>query len=166
MNKLGLILLLFLISCKTDKKPTTTATSFPQAKYDWLIGFWEQEEGENFESWKKISASGYQGISYSNKNGDLKVTEYMRLYFLNNQWIFTAKVIGRNDGKEIEFDQYKKDERTKLAVQNMNHDFPRRIQYHLENDSLIRITLNENLKGEVKFRLKKATESKYEALIE
>lgn len=121
---LGFCCSLFLFSCTNESE-----------NFDWLVGNWERvngEEGfETFETWKKKDRY-YSGLGYTLLKEDTIFKEELQLFEDNGQWIL--KVKGQNEAPtpfiltelNPEF----------FVAENDTNEFPKKIIYKIENDSL------------------------------
>ncbi|MDR2272278.1 MAG: DUF6265 family protein [Sphingobacterium sp.] len=103
---------------------------FAQAPFpSFLQGTWKVVGKENYEHWDSINDSELKGVSYGIKNGQKIVSEYLRIKKRVDKVIYSALVIGQNNGKEIDFELTYKD--STYSFTNDNHDFPNQIHYTL-----------------------------------
>jgi len=101
---------------------------FAQAPFPaFLQGTWKVADKERYEHWDRMSDSELKGVSYSIKNDQKIVSEYLKIKKLGDKVIYTALVIGQNNGKEIDFELTFKD--STYSFINERHDFPNRIRY-------------------------------------
>ncbi|QIH33759.1 DUF6265 family protein [Sphingobacterium sp. DR205] len=100
-----------------------------------LQGTWKVVNKDSYEHWNQVSDSELKGISYAIKNGQKIISEYLKIRKLGNKVIYSALVIGQNNGKEIDFELSYKD--STYSFSNVAHDFPKHIRYtRLEGDRL------------------------------
>ncbi len=113
---------------------------------DFLIGTWKMEGKENYESWKKLD-NKFEGESYKIENGLKKVTETIEIKLEKLRIIYTPTVFDQNEGKGIPF-QLKVLEDNLYSFENLEHDFPKKIQYKiLDNKKLFVSVLGKNEEG-------------------
>lgn len=114
---------------------------------DVLLGTWKVENKSTHESWTKVSDSEFEGISYKLIGVDKKVSENLSIQIIDNQVMYHATVKNQNQGKTISFELNSK-EKELLSFENLNHDFPKKIQYKvITNDKLLVNVLGENNQG-------------------
>ena len=152
------IAVFFILACANEKKVSD--------HYGWIEGKWQSEDGTSSENWNRISEQSYNGIGYSHKADTTSISEYLRLYVSDNQWNLEAKVIGRNKGKIITFLESNKSSKKSLILENVNHDFPKRIMYTYLDDDSIRVDLNKDLPNALTYMLFKVAQIKNLNLIE
>jgi hypothetical protein len=80
----------------------------------------------------------YLGHGYTLKARDTILKEYMRLY---KGSLWTLEVTGVND-TAVHFKSSRMDS-TSFTVENPEHDFPTKIQYRIQNDTL-KATVSNN----------------------
>jgi len=117
-------------------------SSFP----DFLQGTWKVEAEELYEHWDKPNTQHLKGFSYSIKDGQLAVSEYLDITQKGKDIIYMATVLNQNQGKGIEFLLTSSD--SVFIFENLNHDFPQKISYRKLADSAIFVQVSgENRKG-------------------
>ena len=146
--KKGIVLAIMAVvfaSCKDGKEhpqqepvASQAQTEVTQtANLDWLLGNWKRTNDEagrsTFETWKKTSATQYDGIGYTLAQGDTLSKEYMKVEQVNGQWSLFVRTSDEADTVEFKVAELK--ENTLLCV-NEAHDFPTHIAYHLDGDKL------------------------------
>ncbi len=104
-----------------------------------LEGIWKVDGKEQFESWK-LTNDTLKGEGYKIKNGEKVIFEYLTIYQSSDQWIYTATVPDQNEGQSILFILNPKIT-GKLSFENLNHDFPKKIQYQFvqENQLFVQV---------------------------
>lgn len=122
-----------------------------------LSGTWHQDDPMNVEHWDLLHATSLKGTSYQMVEGKIRVTEYLNLSIINQNLIYTATVIGQNEGKDIVFKAVPAKDK-QLIFENLKHDFPKRIIYHFLNDSIISVTLSDNKNKIIHYKLFKQME--------
>jgi hypothetical protein len=128
---------------------TFTQSVFP----DFLQGTWKMENQETFEHWDRLNDNLLKGFSYSLKNGQMKVSEYLDISRTENEIIYTATVLNQNQGKGINYWLSKSD--TTFIFENLNHDFPKKIVYKKITETEIFVqVLGEKQKG-FSYKMKK-----------
>jgi len=138
MKILSAIYLLFLFSSCTENKTS---------QLDFLVGTWKMDGKEQYEFWEKNQKGGLVGNSYKLVNNEKSISETLRIKSVGNQVIFGATVFNQNDGETIEF-ILNPDHNEYLSFENLNHDFPKKIQYkRISADSIKVSVLGENDEG-------------------
>ncbi|BAO54828.1 DUF6265 family protein [Nonlabens marinus] len=136
-------LLLLLVSCK----PTS---SIDEGSLDWILGDWKRVDDkvgqQTFENWQKSTDDSYQGFGYTLKAGDTVFKEYMRLY-KDSTWIL--EVSGVNDSS-VSF-QMTDITPNSFTVENSQHDFPTKIKYWINDDSLKAYVSNVEMRLDFSF---------------
>lgn len=126
-------------------------TAFVQTKLpDFLQGRWKMENKEVYEHWDRLNDQAMKGFSYSIKNGQVKVSEYLNIARDSKSIIYTATVLNQNQGKEIEFKMTKADDI--WVFENPLHDFPQKIVYQKISGNEIIVELSGS--GQKKFSYK------------
>lgn len=102
-----------------------------------LVGTWKVEGMERFEVWDMQDDKVFAGSAYTVQNGQKYFSERIEIKELDNQWVFGATVSDQNNGNTILFTHNKTVE-NKLSFENLNHDYPQKIQYQfIDNNTLI-----------------------------
>ncbi|MDG5493101.1 DUF6265 family protein [Psychroserpens sp. SPM9] len=112
-----------------------------------IEGKWKIENKDSYEVWEKKSENSYTGYGYKLKDGKEIISEHLSITINSDSILYTATVLNQNDQKPIEFtlnpainDAY--------SFENLNHDFPKKIIYKIENKNTISIrVLGDNGKG-------------------
>ena len=130
---------------------STTAKTQTKNNFDWLLGNWKVSSGKGFiiEKWAKQNDSLYIGVSGFVNNKDTIIEETVALKKINNEWFYIPTVAKQNGNKPVSF---------KLILinvgeficENIQHDFPQRINYRLFNNNLL-----ASIEGRVKGTFKK-----------
>ncbi|KFC33507.1 hypothetical protein FF18_08900 [Elizabethkingia anophelis] len=161
MKKIYLLsIIIFTVSCNQKSKIDQNETPVVESKtkieenLDWLNGDWkrlnDKDGKETFESWKKINSSEYSGIGFTMKKKDTVSQEQMSLIKSNGEWSLFVKT--PNEKKPIKFKMTELNE-DKFVCINDSIDFPKRIQYWIENGKLKAKISNEKM--EIPFEFKK-----------
>lgn len=101
---------------------------------NWLTGSWESREGKtaSTELWLSPSANIMLGINRTNSNGETKFFEYLRIEKRKGDVYYIASPLGRSS---TEF-ELKNITENSVLFENPEHDFPQRIYYERNGDSL------------------------------
>ena len=110
---------------------------------NFLIGTWQIENKSTFEQWNLGSNYELIGKSYKMKDGVQIITETLFIKELNGSIIYEATVPNQNEGQSIPF-TLNRTITDKASFENIEHDFPKKIQYKLIDKS----TLFVNVEGE------------------
>lgn len=114
---------------------------------DILIGTWQVEGKQNFESWEKVNDTEFTGKGYKIRDGVTSVSETLQIKVSDNNIIYIATVPDQNEGKSILF-TLNTSNKDLLSFENPDHDFPKKIQYQFLDDQRIKVNvLGENDKG-------------------
>jgi len=137
------IITLFLLMSMTY----ATTAQHSNESLNFLEGVWKMEDKEVYEVWNLIADNHLKGQSYKITYGIKQITETLEIKNTNNQFIYTATVVGQNDGKGIDFQLNKIDKDT-YAFENPKHDFPQKIVYQKLNEEEVFVqVLGEGDKG-------------------
>ena len=132
-------ILIVLFSC--NKKSIVNYPSF-------LIGSWERINDENgsstFENWK----SDFTGIGYTLKNKDTVFKELLSIVEKNDTLFL--KVTGVNENPTLF--KFTNQTYTSFTCRNNLNDFPKEINYWIENDTLKANISNEEFDLEFIFK--------------
>lgn len=126
----SICLLCFLIACSENKS----------SRLDFIIGTWKMEGKEQYEVWETNKNNEFIGHSYKLNNNQKTITETLSIKIIGNQIIYEATVQNQNEGKTIQFilnDEIK----AYLSFENIEHDFPKKIQYKRINENEIEVTV-------------------------
>ncbi|MBW6497162.1 MAG: hypothetical protein K0B09_02110 [Bacteroidales bacterium] len=116
---------------------TEDQSDFP----DFLKGTWKMENKDVFERWDMLNENSLKGVSYVMENGQMTVIEYLDISRDGNDVIYSANVLGQNDGKRIEFRQTNSG--NAFVFENPNHDFPKKIVYHRLSDNELFVQVSD-----------------------
>jgi uncharacterized protein YciI len=120
MNKNFIILLLI---CFTTVSSVSSQIQFPT----FLVGTWKVENKENYEHWYPVNDTELRGVSYTVVSGQKQINEHVRIFKHEDKIIYSALVIGQNNGKEVNFELTLRD--STYSFINNTHDYPNRIAY-------------------------------------
>jgi hypothetical protein len=128
-TKTILSLLIFTILCAFTGKTDLDALQF-------LEGTWKIENKENYETWKKAGDTTLEGNAYKIKAENKVISEYLKIKSVGDQIIYSATVLNQNGVKPIDF-VLNKVVKNKFSFENLQHDFPKKIQYTLINKTTL-----------------------------
>lgn len=116
-------------------------------KLDVLKGTWQLEGKQVFETWEQDHNNKLKGSSYKIKDGNKYVTETLLIEQQNTTIVYVATVHNQNEGKGISF-ILNSNEKDIFSFENLEHDFPKKIQYKIIADNKIFVqVLGENDQG-------------------
>lgn len=127
-------------------------SSFP----DFLQGSWKMENKEIFEHWDKLNENSLKGFSYSVKNGQIIVSEYLDISRTENEVFYTATVLNQNQGEGITFKLVEAD--NTYTFENLHHDFPKRIVYQKLSDAEVFVQVSDGQERGFSYRMKRLSE--------
>jgi hypothetical protein len=114
---------------------------------DFLIGTWKIESKNQYETWSKESNNELIGHSYEVNENQKFILETIAIKMIDNQMIYEATVPDQNKGQTVQFALNPEIE-SYLSFENLNHDFPKQIQYYKISDNEIKISvLGDDEKG-------------------
>lgn len=114
---------------------------------DFLIGTWKIENKNVYEIWKKVNKTEFSGKSYQMNEGQTKISETLSIKIINGKIIYEATVPNQNDGRSIPFELNTRN-KDLVSFENLNHDFPKKIQYKLIDNSKVMVNVfGDNDKG-------------------
>ena len=68
-----------------------------------LKGTWKLQNSDIFERWDVLNENSMLGISYEIKNDNIKISEYIAISISENEIVYSATVVGQNNGETISF---------------------------------------------------------------
>ena len=109
-----------------------------------LAGSWKMDgkRGPVYEEWKKLNKNHLQSRSYVIKGTDTIVNERVSLTNTKAGIFYTPVVEDQNDKKPIPF-KLTGHRNNKFLFENPDHDFPKRIVYHLINTDSIHAFIDD-----------------------
>jgi len=130
-----IVAFLLLVSCQSK-----SGKKYEQLeKINWLIGNWENKmpNGTLKEIWIKENDSMFSAKSYYIKEEDTLHNETILLTQKNDVITYSAKIIGENNDKSIDFKLTSMTENN-CVFENPSHDYPQKIMYKkASNNNLI-----------------------------
>ncbi len=126
-----------------------------------LPGLWESTGNIRlFEEWWIINDSNLAGRSFSNNGNDTLLLETMELKQTGGKWFYVALVAGQNESRAVSFTMT--DAADAMVFENPDHDYPNRIIYKLEADTLLYARTENMASNKVKeFSFRKIGCTKY-----
>jgi uncharacterized membrane protein len=115
---------------------------------NWVLGQWIADDGKNItlETWIEVSPETYEGLgeTHSKESKQLKSSESLRLVEMANEVFYIAKVAHNEHPIGFKLTQCS----SQLAVfENPAHDFPKKLEYQLDENQLTVIASDGNEKG-------------------
>ncbi len=98
----------------------------------WMTGCWQTGGGETREVWTRGTDDIYFGFNVVERNGALAFFEQLRLEKRAGGWVYVASPRG---GTGVPF-ALTEHEDTAAAFTNPSHDFPQKIAYRRDGDTL------------------------------
>jgi hypothetical protein len=112
-----------------------------------LAGTWKVENRETYEFWAISDDCSLEGKSYRKQAEKEVVTEFLSIKMVDKKITYAARVINQNEGRAIEFVQNTM-LTNKLSFENLQHDFPKKIQYtKIDDSTLLVAVVGENDRG-------------------
>lgn len=129
MRTLLLLLLITFVSCNEKTKAKNEDLEQSLDSLEWIIGKWQRENSNEYETWAKKSNILFQGTSAAidNELNEL-INEELTLELKADGIFYGAKVLNQNNGQKIEFKLSNTDFESPIFT-NANHDFPNNINY-------------------------------------
>lgn len=105
-----------------------------------MIGSWKMEGKEVYEVWESGKNNELIGYSYKINDDQKIILETLSIKVIDNNFIYEATVTDQNEGKTIPF-TLNIEIKEYLSFENMDHDFPKKIQYKRMNENEIVVTV-------------------------
>lgn len=118
-----------------------------------IEGTWKMEGNEIYEHWDMIGPKTLKGFAYEVKNRQMNVTEYAQIEYVNNELVYTASVIGQNQGQSIPFICTQLD--SMWVFENNQHDFPKKIIYQQQSDTVITVEITDGKHKTIRYQMYK-----------
>jgi hypothetical protein len=109
------------------------------SRVDFMVDTWKMEGKEHYEVWE-FKNSELTGYSYKYIDSQKVITESLSIKILKNTVIFEATVPDQNEGKTIPF-TLNNEIKNYISFENVDHDFPKKIQYKRINENEIKVTV-------------------------
>jgi len=127
----------FLVSCSHP----TPQESMKNLRV--IEGNWESYKGVGFnENWRLANDSLFEGEGFSMNETDTVFFENLRIYKKSGSVFYS---VGLTEGENVDF-LLTNTSSTSWEFRNPKNEFPSIIKYHLENDSLLSISI-ANIRG-------------------
>jgi uncharacterized protein YciI len=118
-----------------------------------LAGTWKMDDQETYEHWDKINEISLKGFSYTMKNGQMAVSEYLDISGAHDEITYTATVLNQNQGKGVSFKLTRAD--SIIIFENPDHDFPKKIVYQKLNDQEIFVQVSDGKQNSFSYKMHK-----------
>jgi len=123
--------------------------------FDWIIGDWSEKINEDtfIENWQKIDDDNYIGVEYYLAGSDTTMKANLKLQKMIDTWIYIAYVEGQQPVLYTLVE-----DNGKYVFENLEHDFPQKIEYNIQDEYSILASIEGNLNGEIvkeEYNLKK-----------
>lgn len=141
-NLLFSAILFLTVACSNSKTGASENSVKKDPKIEqarWLIGSWQNESGTalNYEVWRELNDTTFEGQSFSIRGNDTVTTEFITLEQHGNEMSYIPRVPNQNSGMPVVFKLTFIDE-SRMTFENPAHDFPQVITYHLTSpDSMV-----------------------------
>lgn len=114
-----------------------------------MVGTWRIETGTEMEKWEYVSDKELRGKGFALNGRDTILKEVIQLIFNETGIHYVVKVKGQNNNQSIQF-TLKDTHKSTFVFENMEHDFPQRINYRKISDTLIMAWIEGEKNGEMK----------------
>lgn len=125
----------------------TCAQSAPCSNLDparWLLGQWsaQSDDKQVLETWREVSATTFEGSGVTSARADAAVLdrEDLRLVAMADAVFYVAKVA--HNPYPVAFRMTGCDA-GRLVFENPTHDFPRRLEYTMQPDGRLEVTVSD-----------------------
>ena len=105
-----------------------------------MVGTWKMEGKEQYEVWETTQNKELIGYAYRINDNHKTIIETLSIRIIGDNIIFEATVPDQNEGKTIPF-ILNNEIKEYLSFENIEHDFPKKIQYKRINDNEIEVTV-------------------------
>jgi hypothetical protein len=110
-------------------------------KINWLKGHWERinvKEGRSaHEKWEVVNNNELKGWGVSMRGADTSFVEALRIVMKDGALYYVADV---PENPNPVFFKFTSIDETGFICENLEHDFPKKIEYQLRGDSLKAVT--------------------------
>lgn len=124
------LLLVTVMSCLAQQKSNDLNNN------NWLIGTWVRQNNspgsESYEIWNQGSHS-LNGLGFTMRQGDTVFVEYLKLLVKDGKKFYVAEVAHNPAPTYFEVTSLKENG---FTCENSAHDFPKKIEYLLEGNTL------------------------------
>ena len=138
MNKNVLLPVLFALifsNVKSQSANQSTHSTIDQLK--WLEGTWTRTNSKagqsGLEMWKKVSSTELSGRGITMHGSDTAFVEKLRIIVRDGNIFYVADV---PENQKPVFFRLTEIKRNSFTCENPNHDFPKKIAYNLQGNTL------------------------------
>lgn len=135
---LSITVLLLIYSCSHAQESNSIR------QFDWLIGSWERidtkPEQTAYEYWSQDGENKLTGIGLTLQQGDTVFIEKLSLISKDGKTYYVAEVSHNSEPTYFEITSVGADG---FVCENPSHDFPKKIEYLL-NDNYLNVTISGN----------------------
>jgi uncharacterized protein YciI len=136
---------------------TLANIAFAQSGFpDFLQGTWKMENKEIYEHWDRLNGNTLKGFSYTIKNGQITISEYLDISRTENEMIYTTAVLNQNQGKGTNFKLTQTN--SIYTFENPDHDFPKKIVYQKLSDTEIFVQVSDGKQKGFAYKMEKQLE--------
>jgi hypothetical protein len=103
-----------------------------------LVGRWESTDArtQQIEEWAVDQGKDLRGKGFVMEGADTSYIEFLSIKFEGNTPVYSAQVSNQNKGDVIPF-RMSAQSKDVIEFSNPEHDFPQKIVYRLQNDSML-----------------------------
>jgi len=131
-----------------------TSNVYAQSNFtDFFEGIWKMENKDIYEHWDILNKNSLKGFSYTLKNGQIAVIEYLDITQIDIEIIYTAAVLNQNQDKGISFKLTKSD--STFTFENPDHNFPKKIVYQKLSDSEMFVEVSDGMQKGFSYKMTK-----------
>ena len=124
-----------------------------QSDFDWLVGSWERTNGkpgtQTFESWEKIDAYTYEGISVVLRNNDTIYKEKATILKEQDTYYYIAEPQQNAEPTKFKITVFNN---FSFKSENPEHDFPKEINYTRKGNTIIASILGNGKQIDYNFK--------------
>jgi hypothetical protein len=161
-NNRGLLRILFtFLPFAVISGTVCTAQSGVKSKDDqiglplFLAGTWKSERVDVYEHWDVISPDLMMGFSYSMKEEQLGVSEFLEIRRKGKKVYYSSTVLDQNSGKQISF-RLTDRKGSQFTFTNPKHDFPQIIFYEQLDEHTIGVKVTGGVGKGFAYRMHRA----------
>jgi hypothetical protein len=144
MKKLLSGLLIVLMGCQFGFAQQSASDL---SQLDWLAGKWERLDAKPgqtaYENWNK-EVAGYKGEGIKMRSTDTVFVDKLSIRLRNENLYYVAEVSHNADPTYFKITELSQDG---FICENPGHDFPKKIEYRLQDEKTIRVTISGNGKS-------------------
>lgn len=123
----------------------------------WLLGHWATPSGDKqvLETWREVSTTTFEGsgVTTARADGTVLDGEDLRLVAMSEAVFYVAKVA--HNPYPVAF-RMTVCEASRLVFENPTHDFPRRLEYAMQPDGGLEVTVSDGAERDFKLQFHRA----------